>query len=152
MRQARLCFAVLVAAVALAGCGGRGTVKVSGVVTLDGKPIEGAIVTFHPDGGDKAKFASGTADKDGNFQLTTTKPNDGAYPGDYKVAVIYAEGVVAAQSDNMKDAFASLDKQKGKKLPPPKFVVPKKYQEPGTSGIKQKVPTDGSVKLELVSK
>src|SRR5262245_34277421 len=93
MHRVRLLAAAAAVVVALAGpgCGNR-KVKVSGVVTLDGQPVEGAVVTFIPVDAGKGQNALGTADKEGVFQLTTSKSNDGAFPGEYKVVVTYAEG------------------------------------------------------------
>src|SRR5437764_1036353 len=49
----------------LPGCGGGGPkVIVTGVVTLDGKPLEGAMVSFVPDD-DKLPTGGATTDKDG---------------------------------------------------------------------------------------
>jgi hypothetical protein len=84
--------AALVAAVALlaaAGCGGKHTpVKVGGKVTLDGKPVEGATVTFYSAaGGDEGRPANGRTDADGVYHLGTMGDEDGALPGEYKVVV-----------------------------------------------------------------
>src|SRR5262245_12374499 len=68
------------------GCGQGKTVKVEGVVTLDGKPLPAATVTFVPDGNGRA--ASGRTDQDGIFRLTTFRTDDGAVPGEYKVTVV----------------------------------------------------------------
>jgi len=70
-----------------AGCGGgkQKLAKVSGVVTLDGKPLDGAMVTFQPtDGG---RPATGVTGADGHFTLTTYTSGDGAQLGDHKVLV-----------------------------------------------------------------
>src|SRR5687767_5188166 len=74
---------------ATAGCDGRRTpVAVSGTVTLDGKPVEGATVTFHLVGDDtEGRPATGQTDKTGTFRLTTGG-EDGARPGEYKVVVV----------------------------------------------------------------
>ena len=63
----------------------RPPVPVSGTVTLDGKPVEGATVTFHLIGDDKeGRPATGQTDKAGAFRLKTGN-EDGARPGEYKV-------------------------------------------------------------------
>jgi uncharacterized protein (TIGR03067 family) len=49
---------------------------VSGTVTLDGKPLAKAIVTFHG-----LVTATGETDDDGKYRLTTQKPADGAPAG-----------------------------------------------------------------------
>src|SRR5437773_10785720 len=89
MRRCGGYLAVVAAFLVLAGfgCGGKDQpVKVEGVVTLDGEPVEGAIVSFLPDEGG-GRFAHGLTAKDGSFRLTTYKPDDGALRGDYRVTV-----------------------------------------------------------------
>ena len=67
----------------LSGCGKKLT-PVSGVVTLDGKPVADATVTFVSDDG---KYTStGATDESGNFALSSGA-GPGAYEGNYKVTV-----------------------------------------------------------------
>lgn len=79
--------AVALPALALASCAGSAP-AVTGRVTFQGKPVEGAVVTFHPKGRDdaKAERPSGVTDKDGNFTLSTGS-RAGAPPGEYVVTV-----------------------------------------------------------------
>src|SRR5262245_38938119 len=72
-----------------AGCGGKYTpVPVSGVVTLDGAPVEGATVLFYAVGDEKdGRPAHGTTNKAGEFRLSTLGKEDGALPRRYKVVV-----------------------------------------------------------------
>src|SRR5687768_3127557 len=73
----------------LAGCGpsGPAMVKVTGTVTLDGTPVEGANVMFVP--ASTGKPAQGKTDAAGKFTLNTdpSKPDDGAQEGEYNIAV-----------------------------------------------------------------
>lgn len=84
---------------ACTGCGSGGPtpVPVTGTVTLDGKPVEGATVTFSPqfDG----QPAMGTTDKEGKFSLSTRPLGEGALPGKHLVSVRKVEmsGVQADQ-------------------------------------------------------
>jgi hypothetical protein len=71
-------------ALALSGCG-PSYVPVNGVVTMDGKPVEGATVTFITEDGTQS--ASGQTDASGNFSLTAGG-KEGVLPGTYKVMVI----------------------------------------------------------------
>ncbi|HOM17966.1 MAG TPA: hypothetical protein PLQ00_11595 [Thermoguttaceae bacterium] len=136
---------VILAVVAgLEGCGsGRPkTIPVTGVVTLDGKPIEGANVTFYPDTGESAgagsqqkkadatvRPATGTTDKDGKFTLKTFEPGDGALPGKYKVAIIKKE-VTGFLAD--KDGLSGGIAPEGVKE---KWIIPQKYADPNKSGL-----------------
>lgn len=81
--------AVLFAAMLPAGCSSAYTpVPVSGVVTLDGKPVEAATVTFYrTDGDGEGRLAVGRTNANGEFEMTTMHPGDGVLPGDYVVAV-----------------------------------------------------------------
>lgn len=136
-----------------AGCGGPDQpVKVNGVVKLDGKPLAGALVTFLPEGG-AGRNATGTTSSDGAFQLTTLKPDDGALPGSYKVTVSYVEGVEAPPGADMKSAFEGYQKaaKQGLKKPPSVVIAPK-FSDPGKTILKQKVPTDGPLNLDVTSK
>src|SRR5262245_31004830 len=71
------------------GCGGKYTpVPVSGVVTLNGKPVEAATIYFYAFGDEKdGRPAFGTTDNNGKFQLSTMGNNDGALPRNYKVVI-----------------------------------------------------------------
>jgi hypothetical protein len=150
MRRVRWSWLACAVAVALAipACGGDGKVRVNGVLTLDGKPVEGAIVSFVPVAKDNGNIATATTDKDGNFSLSTTKPDDGAFPGEYKVTVVYAEGPQAPPAQGMKEAFTA---KKEKPKNPPKYIIPAKYRDAAKTDLTQQVPTGGTVKLDLKS-
>lgn len=74
----------------IVGCGGSAdttphTVPVTGVVTLDGKPLEGATVLLIPTD-PKTDGCSGTTNAEGKYSLAkSTIP--GAMPGTYKVTI-----------------------------------------------------------------
>jgi hypothetical protein len=68
----------------LAGCGGNGLVRVSGVVTLDGKPAQNAVLTFVPTGAGEAAAAS--TDLEGKY-VVTSAGGVGARPGHYSVKI-----------------------------------------------------------------
>ena len=69
---------------ALPGCGdGRPkTIQVTGTVTYRGKPVQGAHVTFTPQGN---RSASGETDAEGRFTLLSFAPGDGAVAGEHVV-------------------------------------------------------------------
>jgi hypothetical protein len=75
--------------VSCVGCGGNSnptTYKVIGVVTVDGKPIDGATVSF-TDVANGPHAAVSKTDSEGKYALTTFEAGDGAVPGTYKVSV-----------------------------------------------------------------
>ena len=62
----------------------------AGVVTLDGTPVEEAVVTFsitRPDRDNKAFTAVGITDAQGRFVLRTFRPGDGAVEGTHAVTI-----------------------------------------------------------------
>jgi hypothetical protein len=75
------------------GCGGDGVklVPVAGTVTLDGKPLEGATLSFVPAAGSTVS-TSGTdiTGPEGNFQMTF-KGRSGLAPGKYTVLISKTE-------------------------------------------------------------
>lgn len=81
---------VLWMCLALGGCSRATTsapalVPVSGTVTLDGKPLVGAMVRFTPQQGTIGAEAFGTTDVDGRYSLTHRTEKPGAECGTYTV-------------------------------------------------------------------
>ena len=87
MRLAPLAAVLLLAA----GCGdGRPKlVTAAGKVTLNGQPVVGGSLTFHPEGGalEKGDRPSCQLHTDGSFTAQTYPYGDGAVPGVYKVTL-----------------------------------------------------------------
>jgi hypothetical protein len=80
----------------MVGCGDANrpkVVPVTGTVTFQGKPLDGAQVTFRAQEGRQSagELAFGTTDAQGRFLLRTvfgpTTSLDGAVPGDYRVFI-----------------------------------------------------------------
>lgn len=61
------------------------TFPVTGIVSLDGSPVEGAMVTFIAT--ETPSVAAGITDALGRFKLRTYDPGDGAIPGPHKVLI-----------------------------------------------------------------
>jgi hypothetical protein len=71
----------------LTGCGsGDGLARVKGKVTLNGEPLEGAIVQFQPteEGG---TASAGKTDANGRYVLMHTFDQPGALPGEHVVSI-----------------------------------------------------------------
>jgi len=83
MQRGLLLFALLLSALAAAGCGRSLPAGVSGLVTLDGKPLSTGLVTFFPSAG---PVAYGSIDSNGRYVLRTGSTG-GLEPGDYVVTV-----------------------------------------------------------------
>lgn len=130
-----------------AGCGGgtakvSGVVPVSGVVTFQGAPVQGANLTFYPDG-PGGRAAAGTTDAQGKFQLTTLNANDGAKPGTYKVMVSKMETSGPGATMTQEEQTKYLE-QHGS--PPPtetKNALPQQYSSVTTTPLTATVADGG---------
>jgi len=102
--------ALLVAMVA--GCGeGPRLVPVSGIATLDGKPIEGATLSFMPTSGNVTSTpGTDVTGPDGNFSMTYSG-RAGLAPGKYKVLISKSEEV-APKGKEISDVFAKASFEK----------------------------------------
>ncbi len=133
------------------GCGGGSpldTVPVSGTVTLDGTPVEGATVVFAPTAGD-GTAATGITDRNGRYLLTTLAPNDGALPGSYMVMISKTEregGDPAAEAVKPgmtpeEATRAAMEAHMASGQAEAEFVdhLPARYKNPGASGLTAEV-------------
>lgn len=83
------------------GCSGGGDevklAPVSGVVTMDGKPLADAVVIFAPE---KGNPSSGRTDSSGNYSLIFKENVQGALPGPHRVSIITGGPVVSQNPDD----------------------------------------------------
>lgn len=124
--------ALFVLAASLTGCGGaQGFTPVSGTVTLDGQPLEGASVSFQPTGAQTDALGSyGKTDAQGKFTLKRVSDDaPGAVAGDHVVRI-----TKSAPTDPTNDAE------------PVKQQVPGKYSE---DGVLFTVPEGGTDKADF---
>jgi hypothetical protein len=99
MRYSSLAFGLLALA---SGCG-PGYVPVSGHVKLDGKPLAGALVMFHPDNDtvNPGPGSQGKTDAAGAYSLQLMTSNvTGAVVGKHHVSITAREGPVGESSAN----------------------------------------------------
>jgi hypothetical protein len=115
-----------------------------GVVTLDGKPVDGANVVLKP-AGDGMTGAWGATNPSGHFSLRAYEVKEGAIPGEYKVQVS------KTIEEKVPGAKGSVDGGDPVRYG---FGVPKKYTGFETSGLTVSIPDAGKrdIKLELTSK
>jgi len=115
---------IAICGMSLAGCGdGRpAPAPVTGVVTYEGQPVEGAHVVFYTQG---TRPAMGTTDAEGRFSLLTWKPGDGALQGE-AVVCITKEEVIRRKPD---DPYAVASKS----------LLPEKYRVPAQSPLRAEV-------------
>ena len=108
------------------------TFPTHGTITFDGKPLAGAVVTFHPADPTilRPVRADGITAEDGSFTLSAYTANDGAPIGKYRVTVVMRH--------------PGLDVQ-GQPFVNP---LPEKYSKTTTSGLEATV-TEGANEFRL---
>lgn len=117
-----------------AGCGdlSRDAGRVRGTVVLDGKPLTSGNVIARPSTGDRG--AKGAIQPDGSFMLSTVEHGDSIVPGEHHLAVI------AYQPNTTRDDSPEAAR---------KLLVPTRYTDPSTSGLKVNVITGEEHSIEL---
>jgi hypothetical protein len=132
------------AVIAVLGCGDDGLGKrypVSGTVKYKGTPLDVGTITFYPTSGpnQEVRGASG-AIKGGSYTLSTAGTDDGAFPGDYAVAI-------SARAPDMSLAKANQEKVGGsmrqddvaKAYAKASSAIPKRFENTATSKLTAKV-------------
>jgi Carboxypeptidase regulatory-like domain len=156
-RPAKLALSILVTVgIVLTGCSNSSrppTYRVTGTVTSQGKPVAGAAITFVPT--DEGEAASAITDSDGKYALTTWQAGDGARPGEYRVKVSKQEQKTVDPSKMVKNLSIEEEQkiyvENTKPAPPPKRLIPSKFENEQTSGLIHKVekkPTTFDIKIE----
>lgn len=133
------------------GCGksadeGPDLVLASGIVLLDGKPLAGAGVQFHPAQNSSASHAYfGATDSSGNFALKDRGGREGCEPGQYKVVV--SKFALPDGSPIPEGAEgAAVAAEAVEQLPP-------RYSDPQQTELAHEVPQGGKddIRIELHS-
>jgi hypothetical protein len=152
----RFGYAILAGLLLVVGPGCGQHIPVEGTVTLDGKPLHHATVTFNPAGG-VGNPAHAVTDEAGYFRMTTVKFSDGIMPGDYTITITIAHPPVKMEvNDKMStnEVMALYGKamaERKKNPPPPLPKIPAIYADPGKTPLRQRIPPDGRVKVDLRS-
>ena len=135
---------------AVLGCNSAGdkrpkTVPAQGVVTLDGKPVDGAQVVLVPSASQGTTGAEGVTNSSGRFSLRAYVEKDGAIPGEYKVQVSKTIQVNAAGGKGSLDGGDPVRFE---------YAVPAKYTSFKNSGLTVTIPETGNrdINLALTSK
>jgi len=127
------------------GCGsdGLGTAPVSGTVTLDGEPVEGAGVMFNPV--KPGPIAIGTTDAAGRFVLATGKL-PGAMLGEHRITL--SKSLVLNSTQQKQEGPLA-----GRQFATLKPLLPERYLRPETSGLQEFVESkDNQFELQLTTK
>lgn len=94
-------------------------VPVSGTVTLDGKPLANAGVTFIPVGATRGGIYSSITDDSGRYELIDRESRKGAPVGEFKV--ICTKWVMPDGKDYPKDSNVSPLESNARELLPPRY-------------------------------
>jgi hypothetical protein len=150
----------LACALVTAGCGGgKKLYPVEGTVTIDGEPLEGAMVIFTS--GDSTS-AAGITSASGKFKLLTDG-KEGAPAGTYKVTVTKKKTVqpTSATTGGVADPTKTYTEwmkannmkmgPKGMEVPKVKPEIPERYGNTGALPD-QVIPSSGPIEIELKSK
>ena len=105
---------------------------VTGVVTLDDKPIAEASVTFMPKEGGRPAF--GVTDASGKYELTTFEEGDGALIGNHIVTILAVDEKVSDKAVAAAEEHGSLSEFMQPQAKQ-KWIVPERYSEQDTSGL-----------------
>ena len=119
---------LLMATLIFAGCNDSKIGAVSGVVLIDGEPVEMASISFHPDSG---RASVGRTNDKGEYVLNYTRGQKGALIGNHKVTIStkYVAETNYNPTTKSGEAVAELsetDRIRGKGR---KEMVPEKYRD-----------------------
>jgi hypothetical protein len=120
---------------------------VRGKVSIMGRPVAFARITFHPES-PEGVTARGETDEQGNFTLTSNLPDDGAYPGWYRVVVrkdhrkLFTQPTLpstdprnpGAVRENPMHAYSEIDRR---------------YTELGSTPLRLFIPREGTLNLDI---
>lgn len=149
------------------GCGGESvelpdTVPVTGTVTLDGDPVEGAQITLKPTG-EGGHSARATSTADGTFEVYTyisaSHDLEGAVPGSYQISVTKPSAAPSAPAAHDASGPPTSRAEAEKAVREQAMAaqeggaLPAKYASPTTSELTFTVSPDGenTLPLELTS-
>jgi hypothetical protein len=116
--------------------------KVSGTVKYKGEPVPKGTVVFEPVNPPppQGRVAQGSIEN-GSYTLTTSTPNDGALPGEYKVIIMSSDLDVAALAKEQGHGgmLHQGDESHVKALKAAKNPLPQKYAQSDKTPEKAKV-------------
>lgn len=124
----------------------KGLVPGSGTITLNGEPVEDALITFSPiNPGADQRSASAKSGPNGSFNLLTLEPGDGIFPGEYKVMAKKTRTTgsnIVLDPDDRRNPAAMDDRVTV-------HLLPQKYGHPAATDLTVTIPAKGNKSIEL---
>ena len=141
----------LISVLSVVGCGGGNSVSieplvpVGGTLLVDGKSLDGVVVTFTPESSENNRGGAGKTDANGAFTVTHLNLNQpGLPPGNYTVTY---------SRMRLPDGSAAPELKEGEQPDPTNVqdeTLPAHLTTPTPSADNQvKIPMDGNTKLQL---
>ena len=112
LRSCSVCLFIATSALILPGCSETGPPLgiVSGTVTLDGQPLEGAAIVFSPKSqAADAGSSSGKTGPDGKYSLEFGRSRKGAYLGEHSVIIEHKNHFQTDLTSTVKEGKNSID-------------------------------------------
>lgn len=128
----------------LVGCGGTTgpeVADVSGIVTMDGKPLPNAQVQFVPDGSEQGRPSWGKTDEEGYYALQYSSEQSGAVLGEHLVRI-------NTGGDAEEDEYGNVMSGPKPETVPAKYNVNttlKRTVEPGSNEINFELDSEGEI-------
>ena len=140
---------LLLVAVVVFGCGKDPNLPelhaVTGTVTMDGKPVDDAVVIFYPTGNTRGTRAHGRTDAQGRYSMTSSKLGEGTPVGSYSVTISHLTMPDGSPLPNNEDFDPMTMKFKEN--------MPATYSQRPMSKLKATVPDGGGeINFELNSR
>lgn len=94
--------------------------KVTGTITLDGKPLSGVAVVYQPESGRPAR---GMTDAEGKYELTYIRQTKGTKVGPNRVEIAPSEDGEAEEAESADEESQSVTKRSTSRKP----TIPARY-------------------------
>ena len=114
-------------------------------ISIDGAPVDGAVVVLSPHG-DGGGAASGITDPRGVVTFSTFESHDGVIPGVYAVSIMKT---LVPDAPAISPDDPAYDPAKAGRAPKPKDLLPARYKDATTSGLSLSVDAATKTPLEI---